>query len=107
MLKGQALVSVPPRRVAACWVCVPSLPVPPTPTTHPPHPHPTHTPPTPHSTPPLPPPPPLPPRPPAQALHLHGPVSVVMNAALPAFKFYNEGVYHNDACSTVRLGSRV
>ncbi|KAG2488091.1 hypothetical protein HYH03_013394 [Edaphochlamys debaryana] len=33
-----------------------------------------------------------------EALHLQGPLAVLINAALPPFKFYSEGVYHNDAC---------
>ncbi|GFR49771.1 hypothetical protein Agub_g11937 [Astrephomene gubernaculifera] len=35
-----------------------------------------------------------------EALALHGPVAVVMHAALPPFKFYSEGVYYNDKCKT-------
>ncbi|GIL54872.1 hypothetical protein Vafri_10565 [Volvox africanus] len=33
-----------------------------------------------------------------EAVALHGPVAVLMNAALPPFKFYSEGVYYNERC---------
>lgn len=36
-----------------------------------------------------------------EAVATHGPVAVVLNAGLPPFKFYAEGVYHNEECHTV------
>ncbi|PNW79515.1 hypothetical protein CHLRE_08g358522v5 [Chlamydomonas reinhardtii] len=33
-----------------------------------------------------------------EAVYLHGPVAVLMNAARVPFKFYSEGVYHNEEC---------
>ncbi|GLC69955.1 hypothetical protein PLESTF_000903600 [Pleodorina starrii] len=33
-----------------------------------------------------------------EAVALHGPVAVLMNAALPPFRFYSEGVYYNQEC---------
>lgn len=35
-----------------------------------------------------------------EAVATHGPVAVVLNAGLPPFKFYAEGVYHNEECHT-------
>ncbi len=36
-----------------------------------------------------------------EAVATHGPVAVVLNAGLPPFKFYAEGVCHNKECHTV------
>ncbi|KAG2424481.1 hypothetical protein HXX76_014533 [Chlamydomonas incerta] len=33
-----------------------------------------------------------------EAVYLHGPLAVLMNAARTPFKFYSEGVYHNEEC---------
>ncbi|EFJ39241.1 hypothetical protein VOLCADRAFT_71624, partial [Volvox carteri f. nagariensis] len=39
-----------------------------------------------------------------EAVALHGPVAVLMNAALAPFRFYSEGVYYNEECGQVRGG---